>query len=102
MVMIGNKALEHSRATHSPTKRHAEQGKQGNQVDAEAKTPPTRLNRLIDMPARLDAEIIRMRRNPREFQVLAMVRCRFCPPKSKTAYELSHPLNPKNAGTWCE
>lgn len=68
----------------------------------ELKTPPSPLNRQIDMPARLDAELIKMRRSPREFQVIAIVRCKLCPPKSKTAYDLSHPLNLKNAGTWCE
>lgn len=64
-------------------------------------TPPSPEIRKVSIPAALDKELITMRRDPREFTVLSVGRCKFCPPKSQTAYELSHANNPTNAGLWC-
>lgn len=62
---------------------------------------PSSIKREIPLPSTLDAELTRMRRDPREFMVLSLGRCKWCPPKSETAYSLSHPFNVKDAGKWC-
>lgn len=56
----------------------------------------------IPMPSALDAELSRMRRDPREFTITSVGKCKLCKPKTKTAYSFSHPLNEKGAGAWCE
>ena len=66
-----------------------------------SKMSPSPDKRYFSIPAALDAELIRMRRDPHEFTVLSMVHCKFCAPKTKSAYELGHPLSTKGAGTWC-
>ena len=52
------------------------------------------------MPEELKKELKRMRRNPDEFTVLRKRGCRFCYQK-KNAFDLGHPKNPLNAGSWC-
>ena len=53
----------------------------------------------VALPEALGKEIKRMRRNPEEFTVLKVAKCRFC--YKKNAFDLGHPQNPENAGTWC-
>lgn len=54
-------------------------------------------------PEALRAELRAMRRNPDEFTVNAMVKCKFCSggKGSKTAHSLVHPKNLTGVGTWC-
>lgn len=51
------------------------------------------------LPDRMIQSIIVMRRNPEEFTFLRMSRCKFC--YKTVAYDIGHPLNPTNAGSWC-
>ena len=50
----------------------------------------------------LGAELIKMRRNPEQFEVSGMVHCRFCGGKGKGAFQLIRAKSDKAAGTWCK
>ena len=53
----------------------------------------------LEMPPELATAISTMRRDPLEFTVLGMSKCRFC--YKASAFDLGHELNPTNAGCWC-
>lgn len=48
----------------------------------------------------LEAELIKMRRNPANFKIGTQVKCKFCS-KPKSAYHLLNAKSDEEVGTWC-
>jgi len=52
----------------------------------------------VTMPADLSADLLKMRRDPTQFQVKDNAKCKFC--YKRNSFDLEHELNPV-AGSWC-
>ena len=53
------------------------------------------------IPDALQAELIKMRRNPQQFHVKGRSSCRFCGGKNQRAYQLLNQQSEFVAGSWC-